>query len=324
MRRREFITLVSSVAATWPLTARAQRSTRPVVGLLSGVSRAGISLAPLHQGLNEFGFVEGENVDFEYRFAEGHYDRLATLATDLVDKRVTVIAAIGENAAKAAQIASDGRIPVVFSMGDDPVSLGLVTSISRPTGNITGSISIGHTLGPKRVELLREILHMAKVFALLTNPSQPREFERRDVAEKVGAIGLQLRYPGASSVADFERVFSTMASDGIDGLLIANETFFFSEIKTLASFASRFKVPAIGPLRAFAEAGGLMSYGANIPEVLHQAGVYVGRILKGAKPTELPVMQPSRFELSINTKAAKELGLTLPLTLQVAADNVIE
>jgi putative ABC transport system substrate-binding protein len=270
------------------------------------------------------GFVEGQNVDIEYRFADGYYDRLAALAADLVDKRVAVIATIGENAAKAAQIASDGRIPVVFSMGDDPVSLGLVTSISRPSGNITGSISIGHTLGPKRVELLRELLPTANIFALLTNPSQPREFERRDVAEKVRALGLQLRYLGASSVTDFDRVFSTMISDRIDGLIIANETFFFSEIKTLATFASRFKVPTIGPLRAFAEAGGLTSYGANIPEVFRQAGVYVGRVLRGIKPADLPIMQPSRFELVINAKAAKALGLTVPVTLQVAADEVIE
>jgi putative ABC transport system substrate-binding protein len=321
VRRREFIRLVSGVAATWPLIGHAQ-SVRPVVGLLSGVSPGGLD--PLHRGLNEFGFVEGKNVDFEYRFAEGHYDRLPALAADLVNKHVTVIAAMGEAAAKAAQIASNSRIPIVFSIGDDPVSLGLVTSINRPSGNITGSISIGHTLGPKRVELLRELLPKANTFAFLFNPSQPREFERRDVAEKVRTIGLQLTYLEASSVTDFDRVFSTVVSEHIDGIIIANETFFFSEIRTLASFASRFKVPAIGPLQAFAQRGGLMSYGASIPEVIHQAGVYVGRVLNGSKPAELPVMQPSRFELVINLKTANALGLTVPETLLATADEVIQ
>jgi putative ABC transport system substrate-binding protein len=200
----------------------------------------------------------------------------------------------------------------------------LVTSLNRPGANITGSISIGHTLGPKRVELLREVLPHARTIALLTNPSQPREFERRDVENKVQTVGWQLRYLTASSTDDFDVAFKALVRDRIDGLIIGNETFFFSEIGRLASLASSFGVPAIGPLRAFADAGGLMSYGAPIPEVARMAGMYTGRVLRGDKPAELPVMQPSKFELVVNAKAAARLNLVIPVTLQVAADEVIE
>jgi putative ABC transport system substrate-binding protein len=249
---------------------------------------------------------------------------LPALAAELLDKKVAVIATFGENAAKTAQAASGGTVPVVFSLGDDPVSLGLVASLNRPGANITGSSSIGHTLGPKRVELLRELLPRASTIALLTNPKQPREFERRDIESKVRAVGWELRYVTASSVGEFDPVFAKLAEDRIDGLIIANETFFFSEIGQLAALASKHRVPAIGPLRAFADAGGLISYGAHIPDVTRQAGVYTGRVLKGSRPAELPVMQPSRFELVINGKTAKALGLAIPVTLQVAADEVIE
>jgi putative tryptophan/tyrosine transport system substrate-binding protein len=212
----------------------------------------------------------------------------------------------------------------VFSLGDDPVALGLVATINRPGANITGSISVGHTLGPKRVELLREFLPNAGTIALLTNPKQPREFERRDVENKVRTVGWQLRYLTASSIDDFDHAFKMLISDRVEGLIIANETFFFSEIARLASLASNYGVPAIGPLRAFPDAGGLMSYGAHIPDVTRYAGVYTGRVLKGSKPADLPVMQPSRFELVINGKAAKQLNLAIPVTLQVAANEVIE
>ena len=324
MKRREFITLLGGAAAAWPLTARAQQAAVPVIGLLSGLSAAGSPLAAFKQGLQRSGFTEGQSVAFANRFAVGEYDRLPALAADLVNERVAVIATFGENAAKAAQVASRGAIPIVFALGDDPVDLGLVASLNRPGSNITGVTSIGHTLGPKRVELLRELVPKATAIALLTNPKQPREFERREVEAKVRAIGWQLRYLTASSVSEFEAVFARVASDRIGALIIANETFFFSEIRRLATLASTHGVPAIGPLRAFADAGGLMSYGANIPEITRQAGIYTGRVLKGAKPAELPVVQPAKFELVINLQAAKALGLTVPLTLQVAADEVIE
>jgi putative ABC transport system substrate-binding protein len=322
MNRRDFITLLGGAAA-WPLAARAQQRSLPVIGLLSGLS-AGRAVSDFLQGLKESGIVENQNVAMEYRFANGQYDRLPGLAAELKEKKVAVIAALGENAAKAAQAASDGTIPVVFALGDDPVALGLVATINRPGANITGSISVGHTLGPKRVELLREFLPNAGTIAYLTNPKQPREFERRDVENKVRTVGWQLRYLTASSIDDFDHAFKMLINDRVEGLIIANETFFFSEIARLASLAADYGVPAIGPLRAFADAGGLMSYGAHIPDVTRYAGIYTGRVLKGSKPAELPVMQPSKFELVINAKAAKALNLKIPVTLQVAADEVIE
>jgi putative ABC transport system substrate-binding protein len=246
------------------------------------------------------------------------------LAAGLVNERVAVITAFGENAAKAAQAASAGTIPIVFALGDDPVALGLVASINRPGGNITGATSIGHVLGPKRLEWLREIVPKATTIALLTNPKQAREFERQDVEEQTRALGWQLRYLAAGSVGEFDAVFARLVNERIGALVIANESFFFSEIGRLASLASHHAVPAIGPLRTFADAGGLMSYGANIPDVNRQAGIYVGRVLKGEKPADLPVVQPTKFELVINLKAAKALGLTVPPTLLVTADEVIE
>jgi ABC-type uncharacterized transport system substrate-binding protein len=323
-RRHFIIFLLGGAAAAWPVAARGQQAAMPAVGILSGLSSAGPGLAAFKQGLKESGFVEGQNVVFEYRFAVGEYQRLPTLAADLVKKGVTVIATLGENAAKAAQVASAGTVPIVFALGDDPVTLGLVASFNRPGGNITGATSIGHTLGPKRVELLRQFVPNAKVIALLTNPKQPREFERRDVEEKTRTFGWQFKQFTASSVGEFDAVCATLVSERIDALIIGNETFFFSEIGRLAALASRHAVPAIGPLRAFADAGGLMSYGANIPDVIRQAGVYTGRVLKGTKPADLPVIQPTKFELVVNLRSAKALGLTVPDTLLVRADEVIE
>jgi len=324
MRRREFIAGVGGIAVARPLVARAQQATMPVIGLLRDSPPAASFLAGLQQGLKEVGFIEGQNVALEYRVADGQYDRLPGLAAELVNKRVAVIAAMGENAAKAAQAASAGVIPIVFAFGDDPVALGLVASFNRPGGNITGSTSIGHILGPKRVELLREFLPKAATIALLTNPKQPRAFERRDVEEQTRAVGWQLRYLEASRLSEFDAVFATLVNERINGLIIANESFFFSEIDALASLASRHAIPTIGPLRDFANAGGLISYGANIPQMYRQTGIYAGRILKGEKPADLPVVQPVKFELVINLNAAKALGLTVPPTLLALADEVIE
>jgi putative ABC transport system substrate-binding protein len=329
VKRREFITLLGGAAAAWPLAARAQQPAMPVIGILSGFASAGASalLAAFRRGLSERGFIVGQNLAFEYRWADGRYDRLPGLAAELIDRRVAVIFAMGENAAsaaKVAQAAAGSAIPIVFAVGDDPVELGLVASLNRPGGNMTGASSIGHTLGPKRVELLRELVPNATNLGLLTNPKHPRDFERRDVEATARAVGWQVHYLSASSVAEFDSVFSGLAGEHIGALIIANETFFFSEIRRLAALALRHGVPAIGPLRAFAEGGGLMSYGASIPENVRQAGVYTAMVLKGTKPADLPVMQPTQFELVINLKTAKTLGLTVPDKMIALADQVIE
>jgi putative ABC transport system substrate-binding protein len=327
MQRRKFITLLGGAAVAWPVASRAQQAPMPVVGLLGGMSAAGAAeatLPGLRHGLKEIGFFEGQNVAFEHRYADGRYERLPELAADLVNKQVTVIAAMGENAARAAQAASGGAIPIVFGIGEDPVALGLVGSINRPGGNITGSISIGPTLGPKRVELLHELIPKATSVALLINPKQPREFEAKDVEEKAHAFGWQFRRLAASHESEFDAVFKTLVSEGTGGLIITNDAFFFGAIRRLAALASRHALPAIGPLRAFADAGGLMSYGASIPEVWRNVGIYAGRIIKGAKPSELPVMLPSKWDLVINLRAAKVLSLDVPATLIARADEVIE
>jgi putative ABC transport system substrate-binding protein len=287
MRRREFIAGLGSAAAS-SVVAQAQQAAVPVIGLLRHSPPAGSILAGFQEGLKEAGFVEGRNVVVEYRFGTDQYDQLPTLAADLVHKRVAVIAALGENAAKAAQTASAGAIPIVFALGDDPVALGLVASINRPGGNITGVTSIGQVLGPKRLEWLREIVPKTTTIALLTNPKQPREFERREVEEQTRALGWQLRYLAASSIGEFDTVFERLANEQIGALVIGNEAFFFSEIGKLASLASRHAVPAVGPLRDFADAGGLMSYGANIPELNRQVGVYV------PNHRQCPLLRPHR------------------------------
>jgi putative tryptophan/tyrosine transport system substrate-binding protein len=326
IRRRQFLTLLGGAAVVLPLAARAQQPATPVIGLLSGVSAA--PFAPLvegfRSGLRETGYFESRNLTIEYRWADGKYDRLPALAANLVEKRVAVIFTMGENAAKAAQAASAGVIPIVFALGDDPVTLGLVNSLNRPGANITGMTSIGHSLGPKRVELIREFIPTANAIALLVNPKHPRESERQEIEDKARTFGWQLRVLGASSTEEFASVFATLVTERIGALVIGDETLFFSESRTLASLAVRHSVPAIGPLRSFADAGGLMSLGTNIPEMDRQAGIYVGRILKGEKPANMPVMQPTRFQLVINLKTAKALSLPVPPTLQVAADEVIE
>jgi putative tryptophan/tyrosine transport system substrate-binding protein len=327
MRRRAFITLLGGAAA-WPLAARAQQSRMPVIGLLSGFAGAGTAPeVAFRQGLQESGFVEGQNVAIEYRRADGQYDRLAALAANLIGLRVAVIATLGEaaaHAAKAARSAAAGTIPIVFSLGDNPIALGLVDSFNHPGGNITGATSIGHSLGPKRAALLHEFVPNATVIALLTNPNQPREFEQRDVEEKVLAFGWQVKHLTASSVDEFDSVFATLSRERISALMIAGDTFLFSQSGMLASLALRHAIPTIGPFRAFAAAGGLSSYGPNIFDVVRQAGIYTGRILKGEKPADLPVMQPTKFEFVINLNTAKALALEIPPNVLALADEVIE
>jgi putative tryptophan/tyrosine transport system substrate-binding protein len=329
MRRREFITLLGGAAAAWPLSASAQQPAMQVIGFLSPISatNAGIFLDAFRQGLKESGFIEGQNVRIEYRWAEGQYDRLPALAADLVRMRVAVIATMGDGvyAAKAAQPAKgSSAIPIVFALGDDPVAVGLVASLNRPGGNITGATSIGHSLGPKRVEFLRELIPSATTVGFLINPKQADDIEVRDIEQTARAGGWQLRVLPARSAEEIDAVFATIVRDRIDALIVAVDTLFFAESKRLALLAARDAVPTISPLRAFAVAGGLISFGASAPDVTRQAGVYTGRVLKGEKPADLPVVQPTKFELVINLKTAKALGLTVPQSLLVAADEVIE
>ena len=329
MRRREFIILFGGAAVAWPIATRAQQAAVPVIGFLSpiSVSSPGTYLDAFRLGLKEAGFVEGQNVRIEYRWAEGQYDRLPTLAADLVRMRVAVITTMGDGAyaARAAQPAeTGGTIPIVFALGDDPVTVGLVASLNRPGGNITGATSIGHSLGPKRVEFLRELIPTATTIGFLINPKQAGDIEARDLEQAARAGGWQLRVLPARSAEEIDAVFTSMVRDRIDALIVAVDTLFFAESKRLVSLAARHMIPVIGPLRTFASAGGLMSFGASIPDVVRQAGVYTGRVLAGEKPADLPVVQPTKFELVINLKTAKALNLAVPEALLTTADELIE
>jgi putative ABC transport system substrate-binding protein len=325
MKRREFITLVGT-AATWPLAALAQQSVMPVVGFLT--SRAPgddpYLLDAFRLGLKEAGYVEGQNVRIEYRFADGHYDRLPALAADLVQRQVTVIAANGF-AAETAKSAT-ATIPIVFVAGFDPVERGLVTSLSRPGGNITGASVLDVQLGPKRLELLHNLVPKASVIAMLVNPTDPARAKAISRAAQTAAdsLGLQLRVLEASSVGDFDKAFINLLEIPAGGLVIGGEPFFNSHGQLLGELAARHSIPAVFQFREFAVAGGLASYGANLADAFHQIGLYAGRIVKGENPADLPVQQATKVELIINLKAAKALGIAIPLPLIGRSDEVIE
>ena len=325
MRRREFITLLGSAGA-WPLRARAQQPAMPVIGVL--VSRgAGDDphlLTAFRQGLNDVGYVEGQNATTEYRFAEGQYDRLPALAADLVRRQVSVIAALGTPAAPAAKAATTS-IPIVFTVGVDPVEVGLVAALSRPGGNLTGVTGLGVELGPKRLELLHELIPRATVIAALLNPSTTAaETQSRDLQASARTLGLDLHVLNAGGERDFDAVFANLMQLRAGGLVISNDPFFISRSEQLAALALRHAVPTIYQFRAFAAAGGLMSYGSNLTDLYRLAGVYTGRVLKGEKPADLPVQQSTKVELIINLKTARALGLTVPISLLGRADEVIE
>jgi len=325
-KRREFITLLGGAAA-WPLAARAeQRPAMPVIGFLNGASPDGYApyVAAFRQGLSETGFVEGRNAAIEYRWAEGHTDRLPALAADLVRRQVAVIAAAGASSSLAAKAATTA-IPIVFSAAIDPVAVGLVASLSRPAGNVTGVTNLGVELLQKQVEMLHEVVPTAITVAGLVNPTLPgSEAQARDLQAAARKLGLELHVVYASSERDLDTAFETMVRLGATALVIGVDPYFLSRRDQIAALAIRNAMPAIFYLREFAAAGALISYGPNLIDVYRLVGVYSGRILKGVKPADLPVVQSTKFELVINAETARMLGLNLPPTLIATADEVIE
>jgi putative tryptophan/tyrosine transport system substrate-binding protein len=327
MKRREFITLIGSTVASWPLSARAQEPVMPVIGFLGAPSPMTYTryVAALHQGLKEAGYVEGQNVRFEYRWAEGHYDRLSELATDLVSQGVAVVIPIGGAPPTLAAKAATSTIPIVFNMTADPVRLGVVASLNRPGGNVTGVAMMGVELEAKRLELLREFVPTSALIAMLVNPSNAQaETQSREVQKAAHVIGQQVLILSASTERELETAFAAAVKERASALLVGADTYFTSKAALIVALAARYAVLTIYEGRDFATAGGLMSYGTDLANAYREAGVYAGRILKGSKPADLPVMQPTKFELIINLKTAKALGLTVPLSLTGRADELIE
>jgi len=325
--RREFIALLGSAAASWPIGARAQKLTLPVIGFLS--SRAPATEADLvaafRQGLNELGYVEGQNVTLEYRWAEGQYDRLASLAAELVRRQVSVIVTTGgappAQAAKSATIS----IPIVFTTGGDPVKLGLVSSLNRPGGNATGVAVFVASLLPKRLQLLRELIPTASTVAFLTNPNwSSADAQLFELQSAAGTLGVRLAVVRASTAVEINEAFSVLGQQRPDALMLGADPFFQVRRDQLVALAARYAIPTMYEWREFVDAGGLISYSSARKDTMRQMGIYTGRILQGAKPSELPVVQAVKFELVINLKTAKALGLEVPATLLARADEVIE
>jgi putative ABC transport system substrate-binding protein len=324
MQRREFITLLGG-AATWPLAARAQQPAMPVIGFLNSASPGPYPpLSAFLKGLNDRGFVEGRNVAIEYRWAEGHYERLPALIADLVQRNVSVIAATSTPAAVAAK-AANTTIPIVFTTSGDPVQLGFVSSLSQPGGNLTGATQLNVEVSAKRLELMHEALPIATNFALLVNPPGPNtKAELGDYNAAATALGLTLHVLRASSEQDLGSVFESLSQLKSEALVIGSDPFFSRYIEKIAELALRYRMPAIYQYAEFTTAGGLMSYGGNVGESYHIAGVYVGRILNGEKPANLPVQQVIKVELIVNLKTAKALGITVPSQIVARADEIID
>jgi putative tryptophan/tyrosine transport system substrate-binding protein len=328
MHRREFILLLGGTAALLPSVARAQQTAMPVIGFLGSETSALWTerVAAFRQGLGEAGFVEGRNVAIEYRWAEGHNERMPALAADLVQRQVSVLVVLGGTSSVMAAKTATTTIPVVFRIATDPVEAGLAASWSRPGGNLTGVTTMGAELGSKQLELLHELAPATSVIALLINPTNPAvaRVQSKDVPAAALKLGLKLHVLNAATEADFDSVFERMKELGVGGLVIGADTFLNARSERLAALAARYAIPTISPYREFTRAGGLMSYGASIAGASRQVGVYTGRILKGEKPADLPIEQPTLFELVINEKSAKALGLTVAPTLLSRADEVIE
>ena len=326
MKRREFITLLGAVAVAWPLSARAQQPPMPVIGFVGSASPEPWAdrLSAFRQGLSEAGYVEGRNVTIEYRWSDGRNDRLTALAADLVRRQVDVIVATGGAPAIAAKTAAT-KIPIVFSLGGDPVASGLVASLNRPGGNATGVNMFTAQLGPKRLGLLRELVPTAALTAVLLNPkSLSIEDQLKDVHEAARAVDQQIHILHASNEPELDTAFTTLPSLRAGALLVGSDPYFNSQRDQIIALAARHAIPAIYEWREFAMAGGLMSYGTSITNTYRQVGLYTGRVLKGEKPADLPVVQPTKFEFVINLKTAKVLGLAVPNSMQLLADEVIE
>ena len=326
MRRRHFIGLAGGVAA-WPLVARAQRPSVPVVGFLGATSPEGYAtfVGGFQRGLKEAGFVDGDNVTIVYRWAEGQYDRLPGFAADLVSRHVSVIVATGGLPSSLAAKQATETIPIVFTLGSDPVKYGLVSSLNRPNGNVTGVTLFAYLLDAKRIELMHELVPGASLVALLVNPNNPQaEAQHADVEAAVQKLGQQLVTLKAGKDTEIDSAIAGLAERKVGALLVSADPLFLSRREQLVALVAKYAIPSIYEWRQFADAGGLMSYGIDLVDAYRQAGVYVGKILNGTKPGDLPVLQPTKFEFVINLKTARTLGLTVPNTMLVAADHVIE
>jgi putative ABC transport system substrate-binding protein len=328
MRRREFMALLGgTAAAAWPLAARAQQSAMPVVGFLSSRSpaEAASDLEAFRRGLGQTGYFEGKNVTIEYRWAEGHYDRLPAMAAELVARQVAVIAAVGGDPSGLAANAETTTIPIVCSLGGDAVQAGLVTQLNRPGGNVTGVTIMVDEMGPKRLELTHQLLPSASTLAVLINPKFPPNLaEARDVQAAAHSLGLQITLLDASSESEIDTAFAVLIQRKVDALIINSDPFMLGQRRQIVQLAARHNIPAVYFLREFVDAGGLMSYGPSLANSYRQVGIYIGRILKGEKAAELPIVQPTKFDLVINLQTARSLGLEIPTNLLVRADEVIE
>jgi putative ABC transport system substrate-binding protein len=327
MHRRGFITLLAGAATGWPVVARTQQSAMPVIGFLNtrSVNDVPELTAAFRKGLNEIGYVEGRNTAIEYRWANNDPQRLPELASDLARRQVTVIVATGGNVSALAAKAATATIPIVFSVGGDPIKLGLVTRLNRPDRNATGVTVLTGLLGAKRLELLRELIPKAAVVAVLINSTNPSaETYVRETEEAARTVGQQIHTLSASTEGEIDAAFAGLPKVRAEALLVVTDEVFIGRREKIVALAMRYAVPAIYEASVFARAGGLISYGPSFVEAIRQVGIYTGRILKGEKPADLPVLQPTKFELVINLKTAKSLGLTVPLTLLGRADEVIE